>query len=464
MSRSIGKISYIKLFTDIIVIISVFILVTLLTKGAFEKTDLILLSFLTVGWYFSTRMSNAYDDFRTERYIGELLLIFQNVLIQSIIAGQVLFILDQHTKSRIFVVEYVLVLAIVLIIKNYAIKKMLLYYRQKGGNIKNIVIVGYNEITANLITQIQNNPHYGFKVIGIIAKEEEVVDFGGNTYLGDLKKFLEMNEDYKIDEIIITTEEISNSMMQKVFLLSENRAIRTKIVPSYINYYPSRLQFKFFGNYPLITFRSEPLQEYHWKLVKRIFDIVFASLVFLFVFSWLFPIIAILIKLDSKGPVFFRQDRWGKDNKKFKCFKFRSMKPESSDVTEKGTFNQATQNDPRITKLGQFLRSSSLDEMPQFINVLLGDMSVVGPRPHAHEHNIRTKDEVDSYLVRHWIKPGITGWAQVNGYRGETKTIEQMEQRVKYDIWYIENWSLGLDFKIVFMTVYNMIKGEEMAY
>lgn len=282
--------------------------------------------------------------------------------------------------------------------------------------------------------------------------------------MGDLRKFLLMNEDYKIDEIIITTEEISNSLMQEIFIVSERRAIRTKIVPSYINYYPSRLQFKFFGNYPLITFRSEPLQEYHWRLVKRAFDIIFSFIIFVFLFSWIFPIIAILIKLDSKGPVFFKQDRWGKNNKKFKCFKFRSMKPESKDVTDGGTFNQAKMNDPRITKLGQFLRSSSLDELPQFINVLLGDMSIVGPRPHANEHNIRTKDEVDSYLVRHWIKPGITGWAQVNGYRGETKTIEQMERRVQYDIWYIENWSLGLDFKIIFMTVYNVIKGEDMAY
>lgn len=464
MPQSISKVSYFRLLSDIIAIVCVFVFSSFITKPEFEKSDSILLILLIIGWYFSTKVSSTYDDFRTERYVGELLLIFQNVLIQSIVAGQVLFILNRHEYTRRFVLAYIIILLIVLIIKNYIIKKILLKYRQKGGNIKNVVFVGYNEITSNLISQIQDNPHYGFKVIGIIAKEEDGYDFGGNTYLGDLQKFLIMNEDYKIDEIIITTEEISNHLMQKIFVLSERRAIRTKIVPSYITYYPSRLQFKFFGNYPLITFRSEPLQEYHWRLVKRVFDIVFSLFVFVFIFSWLFPIVAILIKLDSKGPVFFRQYRWGKDNRKFKCFKFRSMKAESKDVTEKGTFNQAQMNDPRITKLGQFLRSSSLDELPQFINVLLGDMSIVGPRPHAHEHNIRTKDEVDSYLVRHWIKPGITGWAQVNGYRGETKTIEQMEQRVKYDIWYIENWSLGLDFKIIFMTVYNVIKGEEMAY
>ena len=252
--------------------------------------------------------------------------------------------------------------------------------------------------------------------------------------------------------------------MNQMFALSETRAIRTKVIPNYINYYQSRFQFQLFGNYPLITLRSEPLQEAHWQVVKRIFDIVFTLLAFVFLFSWLFPLIAILIKLDSKGPVFFKQDRWGKDNKKFKCYKFRSMKPESKDVSADGKFQQAKQGDPRITKLGAFLRKSSLDELPQFINVLKGEMSVVGPRPHAHEHNLRTKDEVDSYLVRHWIKPGVTGWAQVNGYRGETKTLDQMQKRVDFDIWYIENWSVWLDFKIVFMTVYNIIKGEDMAY
>ena len=464
MIGGINKISYIRFFTDISVLVGVFLLASYWSGHSFDgRLDLVILILLVVGWYFSTKMSNSYDDFRTEQFVGELLLILQNVLIQSILAGQLFFLTNKYEYARTFVAIYVIILGAVLVVKNYITKKLLLYYRQKGGNSRNVVFVGYNEITENLLTMIQKSPQYGLNVVGVIAQEEDDLR-GSLTYLGDLERFLKSNESNRIDEIIITTDQLDKDLMAKIFALSETRAIRTKVVPNYINYYQSRFQFQLFGNYPLITLRSEPLQEEHWIFLKRAFDLVVTLLAFIFLFSWLFPILAILIKLDSKGPVFFKQDRWGKDNKKFKCYKFRSMKPESKDVSEDGKFQQAKQGDPRITKLGAFLRKSSLDELPQFINVLKGEMSVVGPRPHAHEHNLRTKDEVGSYLVRHWIKPGVTGWAQVNGYRGETKTLDQMEQRVKFDIWYIENWSVWLDFKIVFMTVYNIVKGEEMAY
>jgi putative colanic acid biosynthesis UDP-glucose lipid carrier transferase len=250
----------------------------------------------------------------------------------------------------------------------------------------------------------------------------------------------------------------------QIFRFSDNLAIRTKIIPNYLSYYQSRFHFQLFGNYPMVTLRSEPLQQGQWRFVKRLFDIGFSILAFILLFSWLFPLIALLIKLDSRGPVFFRQARWGKNGEKFMCYKFRSMKPESRDVNERNEFQQAHAKDPRITKLGALLRRTSLDELPQFLNVLMGDMSVVGPRPHAHEHNLRTKDQVGSYMVRHWIKPGVTGWAQVNGYRGETRTIDQMRSRVDFDIWYIENWTFWLDIRIIIMTVYNIIRGEDNAY
>ena len=214
----------------------------------------------------------------------------------------------------------------------------------------------------------------------------------------------------------------------------------------------------------MITLRAEPLQQPTWIIIKRIFDVIFASLVFVFIYSWLIPLMAIIIKLESPGPVFFLQDRWGKNGKKFKCYKFRSMRTDLKPEGEKEEFKQAEKTDKRITKVGAFIRKTSIDELPQFINILLGDMSVVGPRPHAHEHNLLTKDSVDKYMMRHWVKPGLTGWAQVNGFRGETKTVEQMQLRVDHDIWYIEHWSLWLDIKIIFMTIYNMLNGEEMAY
>ena len=206
--------------------------------------------------------------------------------------------------------------------------------------------------------------------------------------------------------------------------------------------------------------RPEPLEDISSRFKKRFFDLVFSSFVFITVLWWLLPLIALIIKLDSKGPVFFIQSRAGRNNQNFSVFKFRTMKV----VEATDQFEQAKKNDPRITRIGAYLRKYSLDELPQFINVLFGDMSVVGPRPHPLKLNDQFQKIIDKYMVRHFVKPGITGWAQVNGYRGETKDSIDMENRVKFDIHYLENWTAMLDVKIVFMTIINMIRGEDNAY
>jgi putative colanic acid biosynthesis UDP-glucose lipid carrier transferase len=195
------------------------------------------------------------------------------------------------------------------------------------------------------------------------------------------------------------------------------------------------------------------------RVVKRLFDIAFSLFVIVFIFSWLYPILALLIKLESPGPVIFKQERSGRNNVQFYCYKFRSMR-----VNDECHLKQASKNDCRITRIGRILRKTSLDELPQFFNVLLGNMSVVGPRPHMLKHTEHYREVVDQYMVRHYMKPGITGWAQVNGYRGETIELGLMEKRVEHDIWYMENWSALLDIKIVMLTVLNVIKGEKNAY
>ena len=193
--------------------------------------------------------------------------------------------------------------------------------------------------------------------------------------------------------------------------------------------------------------------------MKRAFDVVFSLGVIVFVFSWLFPLLGLLVKLSSRGPVFFKQMRLGKDNQEFVCWKFRSMR-----MNVDADVKQATKNDPRVTAVGRFLRKSNLDEMPQFINVLFGHMSVVGPRPHPLRLNDQYRDIIDKYMVRHFVRPGITGWAQVSGFRGETRTPELMERRVELDVWYLENWSFWLDLKIVVKTVTNMFGKDANAY
>jgi len=204
---------------------------------------------------------------------------------------------------------------------------------------------------------------------------------------------------------------------------------------------------------------SSPQDELYNRLIKRTFDIAFSSLVIVFVLSWLYPIIALLIKLESKGPVIFRQERSGKHNESFWCLKFRSMH-----VNEESHHKQASRNDNRITKIGSFLRRTSLDEFPQFLNVLIGDMSIVGPRPHMLKHTEQYRDVVDNYMARHFLKPGITGWAQINGYRGETTALDAMVKRVQHDIWYLENWSALLDIKIIFSTAYQVLIGDKNAF
>lgn len=185
---------------------------------------------------------------------------------------------------------------------------------------------------------------------------------------------------------------------------------------------------------------------------------------FLTLFWWLWPIIAILIKLSSPGPVFFKQERWGRNNKKFFAYKFRSMKPDCSDIDHNGKYLQAKKDDERITKIGKFLRSTSLDELPQFINVLKGEMSIVGPRPHPTPLNMESRNTVKLYMLRHLVTPGITGWAQIKGFRGETRNLSQMQERINHDVWYIENWTIWLDIQIMLLTLWLLIKGDKNAY
>jgi putative colanic acid biosynthesis UDP-glucose lipid carrier transferase len=204
--------------------------------------------------------------------------------------------------------------------------------------------------------------------------------------------------------------------------------------------------------------RHEPLESTLNRAIKRSFDLVFSLLVIVLIFPWLFPVLMLIVKCTSRGPVFFKQERSGENNRTFWCYKFRTMR-----VNNLSDELQATKNDVRITPIGKFLRRSNLDELPQFFNVLAGDMSVVGPRPHMLKHTKDYSALINSFLVRHLVRPGITGWAQVCGFRGETINIEQMEKRVEYDIWYIENWSFLLDLKIVYLTVRNMLNGNKNA-
>jgi len=367
------------------------------------------------------------------------------------------------TLNRSFLLFFFIVFFISLGVTRWIFRLVLDHLRKRGKNSRSLVIIGAGEIGTQFYNQVMNNPNFGYRVFGVLDDFEKPHMNG--DYLGEISKLDSILTENQIDDVIVALPNYATEKLQEVISICENHTTRVKIIPDYFKYTDAaKFSVSMFGNLPLISIREDRLNEIHWRLIKRIFDIVVSTVAFILLFSWLWPIIAILIKMSSKGPVFFTQERWGKDNERFLAFKFRSMRPDSKDVSETGKYNQATKDDPRITTIGKFLRKSNLDELPQFINVLLGDMSIVGPRPHPTPLNIESRDKVDLYMLRHLIKPGITGWAQVNGARGETKDPFAMQKRVNLDIWYIENWTFWLDVQIIFMTVWNMVRGDKNAY
>jgi exopolysaccharide biosynthesis polyprenyl glycosylphosphotransferase len=235
--------------------------------------------------------------------------------------------------------------------------------------------------------------------------------------------------------------------------------IRLRLIPEYKGFEYAQLKTDFLGHVPVFYLRVSPLDMPLNRWIKRIFDVVFSSIVILLVLWWLLPILGIIIKLESKGPIFFKQKRSGMNNHDFYCYKLRSMA-----VNRDQDEVQATKGDRRITRFGAFLRKTSLDELPQFFNVWWGDMSVVGPRPHMIAHTEQYRQLIDQYMVRHWIKPGVTGLSQVKGYRGETTDPRMMKNRIKVDVFYLEHWTFLLDLKVVLLTVYNALRGEDNAY
>ena len=331
-------------------------------------------------------------------------------------------------------------------------------YRRKGYNFKKVVIVGAGKNGMELYQVMKDDLSYGFNVMGFFDDNESLRRVLPN-YLGktdEVEDYVERND---VDEIYCTLPGTNGGKIARLLNFSEKRMIRFYIVPELYHDVKKSMVLEVMESIPLLTIRRDPFQSLYNRFLKRAFDIVFSLGVLLTIFPILYIVVGTLIKLSSPGPILFRQKRTGLYGRDFECYKFRTMR-----VNAEADTRQAVKDDPRKTRIGDFLRRTSLDEFPQFINVLLGDMSVVGPRPHMLRHTEQYSALIDKYMVRHLVKPGITGWAQVTGYRGETRTLEQMEGRVKRDVWYIENWSFFLDLKIIVVTLLNVFHGEQNAY
>jgi len=326
--------------------------------------------------------------------------------------------------------------------------------------VKDLVIVGDGPAAAEIFQYCEDQTVRGYRFCGVF-NDEPIAGPLGARRLGDVEAAKAYAVQNRIDILYCALPGTRREEITDLMEFCERNTIRFRVIPSADSFIPvvKTGELEFHGAVPVSKIRHEPLDRPVNRAIKRAFDIVFSAAVILFVFSWLFPLLAILVKLSSKGPVFFQQKRLGRDNKEFVCWKFRSMR-----MNDQADSKQATKDDPRVTAVGRFLRKSNLDEMPQFLNVFLGQMSVVGPRPHPIKLNQQYREIIDKYMVRHFVLPGITGWAQVNGFRGETRTPELMERRVELDVWYLENWSFWLDLKIVVKTVTNMFGKDPNAY
>ena len=327
-------------------------------------------------------------------------------------------------------------------------------------SVKDLVIVGDGPAAEEIMQYCDDQTVRGYRFCGVF-NDEAIPGALGARRMGDVEAVKAFAIQNRIDIVYCALPGTRRSDITDLMEFCERNTIRFRVIPSAESFIPvvKTSELEFHGSVPVSKLRREPMDIAMNRKLKRAFDIGFSLGVVLFVFTWLFPLLAILIKLSSRGPVFFKQMRLGRDNKEFVCWKFRSMRMNIEADTK-----QATKNDPRVTSIGKFLRKSNLDEMPQFLNVLFGHMSIVGPRPHPLRLNDQYRDIIDKYMVRHFVRPGITGWAQVNGFRGETRTPELMERRVELDVWYMENWSFLLDLKIVLKTVTNMFGKDPNAY
>ncbi len=322
-----------------------------------------------------------------------------------------------------------------------------------GSNYRSAVIIGLSPEAIRLKDLFETRKDYGYRFLGYFSDKKVNSNITGK--LVDLKPFVIENE---IDEIYCSLSEVSNKSLKDLIDFADENNKTLKFIPDTKEIFSKNLKIDYYDFFPVLSLKQTMLNEPAIKFIKRFFDIIFSILVIVFLLSWLIPLLAILIKLESKGPVFFRQGRPGMEENEFVCYKFRSM------YINKTTEKEASKNDPRVTKIGRFMRKTSIDELPQFINVLLGDMSVVGPRPHLWSQNKEYGNRVKKYMIRHCVKPGITGLAQVSGFRGEITVERDMINRIKFDVFYIENWSLILDLKIISQTIINIFKGDKKAY
>ncbi|WP_447635562.1 exopolysaccharide biosynthesis polyprenyl glycosylphosphotransferase [Flavobacterium microcysteis] len=450
MRKKTGRYSgYIRPFSYVLDLIIINILANFLLPETLNLIGYHL--FVSVSWLIIAWNIGFYEVYRYTKVIE----IFSNILKQYFFFLLINFAFigfylkfSEPSKMIEFVSFSLILVSLAKFFVYFSLRRFRVVF---GGNLRRVIIIGNAKSAIQLRDFFNENPDYGYKLekmFTLVPNKKEQVE-----------ECFTFAMDNKIDEIYCSLSDLSNADINKFIDFTDNNLKILKFIPDNKEVLARNLIFDYYDYIPIISLRNIPLDEVANKIIKRIFDIVFSLIIIIGILSWLIPILTILIRLESKGSVFFKQKRNGLNYKEFYCYKFRSMR-----LNEIADLYQVSKNDPRITKVGKFIRKTSIDELPQFFNVLLGDMSVVGPRPHMVSHTEMYARRIDKFMVRHFIKPGITGLAQTKGFRGEVESDKDIIYRVKFDIFYLENWSLLLDIKIIFLTVINAIKGEEKAY
>lgn len=406
--------------------------------------------FISLAWFIIAANLGFYEVYRYTKVIAIL-----NCTLKQAVAFAVSCLAIAYFYPEKYSLKTILLFTSASISLILGFKLFIYFFLRKyrilfGGNFRMVVLVGKDKSVKPLKHFFEENPDYGYKLVRV---------FELNSLDTDCKDIFSFILSNKIDEMYCSMEDLSSKQIEDFIFFADNNLKTLKFIPDQKQLLSLNEVFEYYDYIPVISQRRISLDDSLHKVIKRVFDIVFSLIIIIGLLSWLTPILAIIIRLDSKGPLFFIQKRNGLNNNEFNCFKFRSMK-----INELADIEQVSKNDSRITKVGKFIRKTSIDELPQFFNVLFGDMSVVGPRPHMVSHTNMYAERIDKFMVRHFIKPGITGLAQTKGFRGEVESDKDIINRVRYDIFYIEKWSLLLDMKIIFNTVYNTIKGDKKAY
>lgn len=439
------------------VLLNTLFLVMFLTKfGTPGLYNLKVLVILNISYLIAILLNNDIHERRIV-YADKIALIALRVLATDIaLFLAFLWVADTPEIDTLPIVFYFSTFYILLSVWWLASRQAVKLYRAHGFNFKRVIIIGSGKTGIELLEEMLTDAGYGYRLMGFFDDKKyakSVKDYKGT--INDVEQFVKENP---IDEMYCTIADDDQNIIERLINIAECNAVDFYFVPQLGSKLIRRFELNEIGNFPALSVRPNPLNRTINKLIKRVFDILF-SLTFLIISPVIFIPVAIAIKMSSPGPVFFKQRRTGYRGKEFVCYKFRTMK-----VNNDSDNKQASKNDPRKTKIGNILRKTNIDELPQFYNVLKGEMSIVGPRPHMVKQTEDYSALIDKYMLRHIIKPGITGWAQVNGFRGETKELWQMQKRVEYDVWYAENWNFMLDIKIIIKTIINAIRGDKNAF